>query len=154
MLSIATNTKKRSNARHWGPSGYKFRVWDYLVPEGTVIEDLLDHSYWLDQSREAKYGDEIRCVFEDGSGRVVLDVIEQRENVGLKVCLIANYSYASKESSPEMPSPHDDYAVEWGGPVHKWRVVRIKDRAVVEKGFTLREEAQTALKSHQRVMAA
>lgn len=52
------------------------------------------------------------------------------------------------------PDP-DGFIVEWGGPVHKWRIVHGRD--LIAKGFTSKEEAQEALltlKSAHKARAA
>lgn len=97
---------------------------------GTTKEDLLAPEYFASIAERLKPGDVVCVIPDDYSWEAVLFVRASQKNLA-RVVIREFYNYDEAEGSLELP---DNYTVEWSGPT-KWRIKRISDNAIIEKGF-------------------
>lgn len=121
-------------------AGQVVSVWVAATPAGVTFEDTLNPEYWTHIASRLRPLAKI-CVFpEDGSWEAELRV----RSVGTQWAKVHPIRH---EVMPVVPAPaqSDAFAVDWGGPVLKYRIRRVSDGANVETGFVDKAAAYTAL---------
>lgn len=129
------------------PAEY-LRTIHVATPEaGTTVEDLLDPTFWAHCARGFHISDRIEVIPEDNAYYAELYVQEVSRN-SVKVVLFAHHVLAPQE---EESAGTDEYAIRWSGPHTKYRVVRKKDNAVLQDGFTDTASARKWLSTYENV---
>ena len=139
------------------------RVTRFLsVLPGTTREMVLEPDYWVHLGGVLKMDDRIEIVAQDGSFDLDLRVIaiDPRgfwvQTRVLREWPARSEAKAAVAKEKEIAAAHprtwpdaEGYRVEWGGPVHKWRII---DRAgqVVGKGHPYEQTAIEALDAIKR----
>lgn len=109
------------------------------VPEtGTKYEDLFDPTYWTSVSHLLDIGYMIRVVPEDGKYLADLYVA----STGIGGVRVKEFYFKAWDEAYEAPaSILTQYETNWGGPHHKWRVVRKADQYVEQAKFANESDA-------------
>jgi hypothetical protein len=136
-----------------------FGAWGLRAPPGHTLEHVMDPEYWVHalQMNAIQQYDTIRVVAEDGSYGVDLmfiDVDERR--MWARTAVVQKLPLGDKSASQEALVQHKDrdgWVVEWGGPVHKWRVLSPAG-ALASKGHSNKQEAEAALAGMKPKQAA
>lgn len=109
---------------------------------GTPPAALLDPTWWAHVAVNFTPGDRIEVLPQDGAYDLDLRVVEAGRNWA-RVRVLRAWPEDILEAGAISPAanPAEGFIVEWGGPAHKWRVVRASDRAVIAHGYESREAA-------------
>jgi hypothetical protein len=113
------------------------RVWSHTAREGTPFRAIADvPAYWAHVAGKLAAGDLIQVHAQDRSFYAELYVVAVRAKAAVVHALRHEELPEIDEAAAASP-----YRVEWGGPHHKWRVVRASDGSVVAHGFAVEAEA-------------
>lgn len=119
---------------------------------GVPAAALLDPAFWAHVSQRFTIGDRIEVLPVDSAYDLDLRVIEVGRTWA-RVRVLRSWPDAALvgATAPALERPGlaalgDGLVVEWGGPSHKYRIVRKTDRAVIQHGFVSEADAQAALK--------
>lgn len=124
------------------------------VPEAdTPVEHILRPAYWAN-IKALKPGADILVTREDGAWQAVLYV--DRVGQGFASVLMKHFYdlNALRGEAAKLPAAQDDFQVEWKGPVHKHRIVRLSDKRVLKEGISTMDEANQWLRDYRRTLAA
>lgn len=114
---------------------------------GTPPVALLDPAWWAHVAARFTPGDRIEVLALDGSYDLELRVIGIGHN-WLRVRVLRSWPEAALDvgaMSPDAVRPAEAF-IEWGGPAHKWRTVRSRDKSVIAHGFETREAAEQSIR--------
>ena len=111
------------------------RTWDLTPLAGTTIDDLTKPDFWSHISAKLQPDDQIWVTPEDRPFVAHLLVLDATP-IGARMQVLAYH-----EIDPVEALASDEFDVKWGGPKHKWRVLRKSDSAVVQHGFASRAAA-------------
>ena len=140
--------------RQLPPSRMKGAEYERLVyvanPEhGVTMEDVLNPAFWVHVARKLRPYAQIEVRSEDGAWWAQL-LVTDVGRLWAKVQPICFVELA--QSDPDEPID-PLYEVGWGGPHHKWRVVRKSDNKVIKAEFGDKAQAELWLKEHIRALA-
>lgn len=121
-------------------------AWVVNAEEGTTIEDVLQPGYWAHIASRLRPYDHIEVRLETGEWVAQLMVISQ----GLNWAKVHMLNQFMLNANAEPPPASQKYEVKWGGPQHKWRVVRLADSEVISKGHDSAMEGQLWLQNYER----
>lgn len=124
-------------------------VWDACPTHGTVLSDILRPEYWAHAASKLKPWDRIEVRAEDNSWYAEL-VVRNSDKVSAVVAVL---KYVEMGDRPETVPADTLYEVNFA-PLHRWRVVRRSDKAIMVKGLANKEDAQSAMATLPRPMAA
>ena len=150
-----TETREWSRARPTvlRPEEYTIQRYRHTVPPETTLEAMACPGFWAHVARGLKPQDEIVVSAEDGTWRAEL-VVRWVHRVAAGVSVLSYKNFAEEEAGAPPEDAESPFSIGWGGPVHKWRVVRKSDGEVMRKGFDTREQAGQWVKNHQAAQAA
>lgn len=126
---------------------YARRVFVARPPAGTPASALLEPAWWAHVAAGFTPGDRIEVLAQDGAYDLDLRIVGTGHNWA-RVQVLRAWPEGALEigaASSEANQP-DEVVVEWGGPGHKWRTIRAKDRSVVAHGFASREAAEQSIR--------
>jgi len=128
--------------------------WSVVAPMGVTPERALEVDYWVHCVNRIKEGDVVEMFAIDGSwyAQYVVDKVTPTIGIRMWQVLLADRRVVASEAAPAALAAEDrgaesDYEVAFGG-AHRWRVVRISDKAVVHKGEASEGDARTWLKEY------
>lgn len=121
-----------------------------MLPIADAVKAMKDPAFWANVSTRMHPNDHIEAVPEDGSYFVELFVRSAGPNWA-HIEVLREHSFISAASVVEKAK---DVKVEWGGPAHKHRVVRISDKAVLKHGFDTPEQANEWLAGNLSAVTA
>lgn len=124
-------------------------IWNLVMPVDHKMKQLLEPDYWSLVARYLRPMDRIEVYKEDGSEWAELLVLFA-DRVSAKVHLISSASMQPYEAAPVDPA----YRVHFAGPAHKWRVQRISDKVVIQKGFDTEQAAKIWLQQYVNTVSA
>lgn len=141
-------------ALHLSPTNMQdashFRTrWMAITPAGTSVEDVCRPEFWLHVASRLKRMDIIEVLPEDEVWLAELLVI--RSGVGAVMVKVLRHDMIDEAGGE--PSELSS-VVEWGGPVHKYRVIRKADRHVISHGFADKATALADQAQYERALAA
>lgn len=119
---------------------------------GVTVEDMKEPGYWAHVGHQLKPFDRIEARAEDGSWFAEL-LVRSAGRGWAQVAVLAHYELGG-ETMQGLPSRASEYKVEWGGPHHKHRVVRVSDGNVMKHGFESADAARAWLADHLKALAA
>lgn len=127
--------------KHLSPTGMKQaefarNVWSCIAQHGITVEDAQRPEFWAHHAKELKQWDKIELRAEDGSFFAELLITQVAETFA-RVQLLNLYKFSNPVKAPML-----DLDVAWGGPNHKWRVMR-KDKTVLKAHFDSEEAAES-----------
>ena len=115
-----------------------------------TVEDLTNPGYWAHMASLLTPYDHIEVRAEDGSWIANLIVI-QTDRSWAKVMLVSKFNLLETEVAPSSMAKHK---VEWKGPQHRFAVIRLADQVVVRSGFQNKDEANSWMREHEKVISA
>lgn len=131
----------------FAPAGFKRASFDAIVPEGTDVSALLASEFWAHNARKLSPFAEITAVEETGAWYARLLVLDSGKNWA-SVRLLEKVTLDPVEAAPSA-----DFRVEFKGPIHKHRVVRVSDGAEMVKGLS-KADAFAWVETHMKAVAA
>ena len=131
------------NMNRFGLESEYNQRWRATVPEGVVPEQVMDQGYWANVSMHFNPGDEITVMPDDGSWKMILQVIGCGKLFAHTVKLHF-YDLQSAEPIVSLPS---NYKIEFAGAHHKWRVIR--EGQPLRDNFRTRSEAAKWASNHE-----
>lgn len=111
--------------------------------EGATLDDLMRPAFWAHVAAQMRPGALIDVVDPAGSYDATLRVTETGEGWA-KVRMLRLWT-----AEPAAAEEDHGARVEWGGPRHKWRVVRGSDNAAIHIGCATEDEASKWLAENQ-----
>jgi len=127
---------------------YDRQDWVANAPEGTVIEDITEPSFWSLMAAQMKPYDRVEIRADDGTWLAEVLVLGC-DRTWARVHLLNHYKLSTADVSLTQSVRHESF---WRGPQHKWCVKRLTDNEIVKSGCATREEASTWLREHEKVM--
>lgn len=127
----------------WKAIEYANAIYCVTAEVGTPLTDLLKPDYWAHMAVLLRPYDKIFARVDDEAWYAELLVVScSRNHAVMKLLLKTDLHDAPKQGDTE--ETFADYRAEWGGPAHKFRVVRVKDGAVLKHGMVTKGEAVRA----------
>lgn len=125
--------------------------WHVTPEHGTPFEALLDPAYWAHVSSRLKPNDHILVDAEDGSYWGEIKV----RDAGKLYAKVSKLHYVELDHVEVEQSGHEikGFEVKYRGPVQKWSVIRLMDKAVLKDGM-LKNEANLWLTNYVQAQAA
>lgn len=150
-----TNTQEWARAKPTvlRPESHYIQRLRHIVPPEVPFEAVLRPEFWAHVAPKLRPQDEIVVSTEDGSWRAEL-VVRWVRRLAVGVSPLHYKDFAEEEAAQPAEARDSGFDVEWGGPSHKWRVVRKSDRAVVKKSLETQAQAEQWVKNHQVAQAA
>lgn len=124
-------------------------IWSVVLPHDVPFEDLENPAFWAHVVRKLRVMDRIEVYREDGTEWAEL-LVTLTDRVSAKVVVLNRVSLEKAIAEDVDP----EYAIGWAGPHHKYRVVRISDKQVVQAGFASADAAQKWLAEYTKALAA
>ncbi|WP_420961055.1 hypothetical protein [Brucella sp. IR073] len=118
---------------------YARQIHVVVAPHGVTLEDALKPDFWAHVAYQIKARDKIELWAEDETWYAELIVYKAgRLAIYCECIFIVTFSKEAKKPSKAKNEDGEEvvpgYYVGWGGPVHKWRVVRKSDGEVMSHG--------------------
>lgn len=140
-------------------ASHEFSWWCLRSAPGHTLDQVMDPEYWasiLNQSGSGSVGlyDQVRVIARDGAFCVDLmfrEIDERR--LWARVQLMHTYWTDADEEARSAAKDADGWEVNWGGPVHRWRIISPAG-VLAAKGYGSRGEAEMALASLKSARAA
>lgn len=121
---------------HMQPTETVQSSWTVTAPAGTPREAPLDPAFWVHVAGKLRPLAEITVIPQDGAWYAKYLVLY----VSGPDVRVKELSFWDLDDG--VPAVETDiYAVQWGGPVHKFRVARASDGKVMQTGFVTKSEA-------------
>lgn len=122
-------------------------VWRADIDPGTPFEEILRPEFWAHVTvpRSFNPGDKIELYPQDGSYYAML-LVRDCGATWAKVEVLLEKKFEAGRDPVNIDT--SGYEVHWQGPVNKYVVIRLSDKAVISKGFKAKEDAQIALLNH------
>jgi hypothetical protein len=103
-------------------------TWFLPVVRGTTREMVLEPDFWVHLGGKLKVDDRVEVVAQDGTFELDLRVASvDARGFWVQMRLLGEWIEpvaAGKKVAAPRPWPDaEGYRVEWGGPVHKWRII-------------------------------
>lgn len=115
-----------------------------VTPHDTPFEDALKPEFWVHVAFKFKAWDRIELRANDDSWWAEL-VVRKASRSGLVVAVISHLSFDEQVSrETQEPTVPPGYVVNFGGPVHKYRVLRAADNTLLAHGLSKREAEEWA----------
>lgn len=130
-------------------ASYKRNYWNIILPFDAPYEDLFAPGYWSHIAEKLRPMDRIEVFREDGTEWAEL-LVTLTDRVSAKVIELNRVSLEKED--PVAVDP--EYSIAWAGPHHKFRIIRLSDKEVVQPGFATAAEAQRWLHDYTKALAA
>lgn len=131
--------REHRNPGHW-----------VCVQVGTTIEDLLVPAYWANVARNLQPRTTIEVHWDDASQFAELYVLDAGRNWASVDVL----RHKKELKRPVLAHLAEQYEISFNGPVDRYRIQRLSDRAVIKAGFATEAAAHQYLAEYKRKMAA
>jgi hypothetical protein len=128
--------KLKPTRLHQGES--KIRTWYAVIEEGTPYDEIFNPIYWDNHAAKFAIGDWIRITDDESTYDAELKVVSTGVG-GVRVSEYFKKVWAKGSPKPEVLS--SQYEVKWGGPQHKWRIVRVSDNHVESHSYESEADA-------------
>lgn len=122
--------------------------WVATAEEGTTIEDVLDPQYWSHMAAQMQPMDRIDVRVDTSEWLLELLVIQVGRNWAR--CAVLHQHDLTPPS--EADAVASGFEVKWGGPLNKWRVIRLSDREVLSMKHDNREAAADWLRQYEKTV--
>lgn len=137
-------------ARDFKDAEYVRNIHAAMPPAGTPMSALKIPEFWSSVAPSLRPNSRIEVMPADGAYFVELIV----RSVGPNWARVEVLREKEFISAASLVAKIKDFKVEWGGPSHKHRVVRLSDKEVVKCGFDTPEQAGEWLVANQQAMTA
>ena len=120
----------------------KFTIWNVEVDPATKITDLLQKEFWSQVGRKLRRGAILHVMHPEDKYDVTLRVVAAG-NTWARVRILSAWTPEMALESERVEQVEPDYKIEFTpGGNHKWRVRRLGDNAIMNKGMNSKVEAQ------------
>jgi len=119
---------------------FAYKQYDVEPEHGHTVKDMLDPGYWKHVTHLLEPGAQIRALPEDFSFFAELLVVQGGTEP--RLVLLREVKLEAGIPTAEQSGSHK---VEWAGRYDKFRIVRVKDNAVIEKGIANKVQAYERL---------
>lgn len=123
--------------------------WAVMVEDKTTIEDVLKPEFFAHVARALRPFAKISVLADDGTWYAELLV----KSAGSNWANVVPLQIVDLRGVAAAVVPADAYAVGFGGPHHKWRVIRNSDSELVSKGHESEALAKAWLVDHLKALA-
>lgn len=113
------------------------------VPNEVTPDDCMDEEFWCHVSMHFAPGDTLIVRPDDTSWELVLHVV----NAGPQFAHVFKKEFYELTKMSDLPRVPSKYAVEYAGPVHKWRFLR--EGKMMRDGFATEALARRAANQHE-----
>jgi len=131
------------------PADYRRTTWQLQVPSGTTLDDVTRPEYWCNVAGRLKRNDRIEVVCEDAAWRADLAV----ESIGRMSAKVTVMHAVEQGAGATIDTGDSHYDVGWGGPAHKWRIIRKADNEVMAHGYASQGDAWEAVPALDKLAA-
>lgn len=126
--------------------------WSAVAEAGVPYDHIRDDpAYWAHIASKLRPGDIVHVRADDSAFYARL-YVRSAERTAARMIELEYKDFSKLGEVPKSQSA--EFEVEWAGPHHKWRVVRVKDKTPVQTGFDNKERAIEAMVNHAKAMAA
>lgn len=116
--------------------------WSAVVEAGTSFDQVKDDpAFWSHVQRFVRVGDIVHVRADDGAFYARL-YVRAAGAVGVTVESLEHHDFSKLAA---VADTGDEYKVEWAGPHHKFRIMRIADDVVMQSGFNDKVTALAAM---------
>lgn len=121
---------------------HRRNLWHVIVEPGVSPERALEPDFWVHLSSRLKEREKVEAVAADGTWYAEFIVDKVAPGIGVRMWRVVLSDRRVAEVDKPQPAPaaqpqdngsEADYEVAFGG-VHRWRVVRVSDKAIIHKG--------------------
>jgi hypothetical protein len=123
-------------------------VYAVVVPLDVTPEAVLEPEFWAHVAKDLKPYDRVEVIPDDGTWFSELIVVSATA-IDAFVVELQHTHFSDHLVGRETTAK---FVVNWGGPVNKYRVVRVSDGAMVHKGCLDKEEANLWLADYERAL--
>jgi len=128
---------------------YNRTVYQVVPEDGTAFDEVKEASFWTHVAGKLRIGDRLEVMPEDGTYFAEL-IVRATNRQGAQIGVLRKVDLDPVVTESVLT----DYTVDWRGPHHKFGVIRIRDKTIVEKGFDTKEQATAWLATNARSLAA
>lgn len=121
------------------------------VPAGMPLEEMFRPDFWAHVAKLLLPHSTIIVDWDDRSRRVELFVYDVSRNAASVVVL---HDHDIQGQIIARSADDTQYTVKWGGPTHKFRVIRDKDGAVMKSDLQTKDAAERWVKNTLQATAA
>lgn len=123
-----------------------------VAPLGASLEDALKPEFWSHVAAKARRWDRIELRAEDDTWWADL-LVYRAERLALHVRVISRLNLVGATKGTKEPELPKGYDVQWGGPVHKFRVIRTADSEILAHGMTKEDAIAWAIEDAKQKAA-
>lgn len=134
-------TALRPNSLQWDGDSNAIQRWVATVPADTLLDDVLKPDFWVHDAKKVYPGASILVMPEGGDWEAELRVRSAGPR-HLAVGLLYHKVWAEVAEERDADTL---FAVNWGGPAQKYRIIRKSDSTVVEANFVTKADAYARL---------
>jgi hypothetical protein len=136
-----------------GATEHKRNSWRCNLETGTTVEELLDPQFFVNITC-LRAGDMIEAVRDDASGMALL-LVREATRTGVKVGLVHIVDFTAQDELREAAVAAGADSANFRAEFNledKWRVVRVSDGVVVDKGLASEAAARKAIANHLKTL--
>lgn len=154
-MSNKPKAARRLPEARFRPGGYIINCWEIEVEHGTSLDEVITPIFWTHVAKHLSMFDEIKVISESRDIYIRLLVVGC-DRLSARVHVLEHHDLS--ETPKFMPSAglpkEDDFFVEYAGKVGKWRFCYKDTKRPVKDKFETREEAESGLKEHLKILVA
>lgn len=135
---------QQMNAAGLKPAEYARNMHIAVAPSGASLEDALKPEFWSHVAAKTRRWDRIELRAEDDTWWADL-LVTKAERLALHVSVIAKLDLSGASKGVVIEGLPKEYDVQWGGPAHKFRVIRKADNEILAHGMSKEEAIQWAI---------
>lgn len=123
-------------------------TWHVVVPHAMPFEEVLKPDFWTHVAGRMRPHQRIIVDCDSGAWTATL-FVRAAQRLSARVVVLEKHEF--EETAPLQSAA--DFSVKWGGPAHKFRVLRNSDESVIKHGFETQEDANVFLAGYIKEVA-
>ncbi len=131
-------------------AGHFTQTYELWVPEGTVVEQVCEPSFWSNVAKKLRRADKIEVMPNDMAWRALL-IVRGQSNIEAIVQVLAYDELGPASDTAMAGAP---YEVKFINPERKFGVFRRGTGELLRDEFQTREHAERYLLNHTKLIAA
>lgn len=148
MSETKTPRAVKLNEANLRQAEYIRTVYHVKVEPNVTVDDIVKPIFWTHCAGSLRIGDRVEIMPQDSSWFAEFMVM----SVGNNWARVAMLRFTKFDSEAPSGAALEEYAIRWGSPTTKNRVIRMKDKSVVRDGFDTREQAQAFIDEIQKAV--
>lgn len=132
------------------PSSHYNQTYTVWVPNGTVVEQVLEPAVWSNVAKKLIAADEVKVMPFDMTWRALL-IVRARSNLEAVVQVL---SYDTLGPAADLTLAGSPYEVKFVNADRKWGVFRVGGGDMLRDEFQTREDAERYARNHTKLIAA